>query len=193
MFSEYAPFSWVAAGFAGLVIYTLCVFLYGSGQIRVVRSKYDAKFMSETGGVDPLALVFEGKRIFLNDFVLPSNPNVIGKTFVNCEIVGPANIFLEANNSINNIVPGMIDAVCLEPGKPFRNGFAFRNCAFRGCTFHRVTLFFTLYEADENRNLDWLNWITVVPKLQLTDDPKPSQIEDQTDPEPSESEEEKPQ
>ncbi|PHQ94848.1 MAG: hypothetical protein COB40_11510, partial [Marinosulfonomonas sp.] len=78
VFSQYAPLSWVTVGFAGLVVYALSIFLYGIGQSRAVRSKYDAKFLLETGGVDPLAKVFEDKRIFLNDFVLPSNPVVDG-------------------------------------------------------------------------------------------------------------------
>ena len=71
MFSQYAPFSYIVVGTAGVLSYALAVFLIGTGRFRSVRSKYDAKFMKETGGVDPLAKVFEGKRIYLNDFVLP--------------------------------------------------------------------------------------------------------------------------
>lgn len=84
IFSEYAPFSWMAVGIVGMILIAASVALFGFGVSRVVKSKYDAKFMQETGGVDPLARVFEGKRIYLNDFVLPSQPQVIGKTFVDC-------------------------------------------------------------------------------------------------------------
>ena len=93
MFSGYAPLSWVIAGFCGLLVYTACVALYGFGRHRTVMSRYDEKFLRETGGVDPQSKVFEGKRIFLNDLILPSNPTVNGKTFVDCEIVGPANVY----------------------------------------------------------------------------------------------------
>jgi hypothetical protein len=167
VFSNYAPLSWVAIGFAGLFIYALCVALYGFGQVRGVRAKYDAKFMAETGGVDPLAKVFEGKRIFLNDFILPSTPLVDGKTFVDCEIVGPANIFLQMDNAINNVRPRSVDAVALDGKTQFYNCFVFRNCTFRGCTFHRVTLFFTPHEAIANQSLQWLNWITDMPRQDL--------------------------
>lgn len=147
MFSEYAPLSWVVAGFVGLLVYAIAVFIYGTGQQRSVRSRYDAKFMQETGGVDPLTRVFEGKRIYLNGFVLPSQPQVIGKTFVDCEIVGPANMYFQLDNSVDDARPGLVDAVALNGGRQFYNGVLFRNCKFRGCTFHRVTLFFEPQEA----------------------------------------------
>lgn len=95
MFSEYAPLSWVVAGVVGVLIYACIVFVYGAGQQRAVRSRYDARFMRQSGGVDPLSKVVEGKRIYLSDFILPSNPYVNGKNFVDCEIVGPANIFFD--------------------------------------------------------------------------------------------------
>jgi hypothetical protein len=165
MLSEYAPLSWVATGFLGLLCYSLAVFLYGTGRQRSVRSRYDAKFMLETGGVDPLAKVFEGKRIYLNDFVLPSNPFVDGKNFVDCEIVGPANIFLQYGNGFGDMPAIKIDAVALPPEARFYNGYTFTNCNFRGCTFHRVTFFWSANEAQALTESPSLNWISTIPKV----------------------------
>ena len=181
IFSTYSPFSWVAAGFLGLFVYSVCVALNGFGQGRAVRARYDAKFLAATGGVDPLAKVFEGKRIFLNDFVLPSNPYVDGKTFVDCEIVGPANLFLESDNAINNVQPGTVDAVALSGERQFFNGASLRNCTFRGCKFLRVTLFLSPQEAHLIKELVWLNWITLIPPAPaLNGSQAPSLIEDQS-------------
>ena len=189
VFAEYAPLSWVVAGFVGLFAYSICVAMYGFGASRVVKSKYDTKFLIETGGVDPMSRVFEDKRIFLNDFVLPSSPVVDGKTFVNCEIVGPANVFLAAGNGIDEVKPGLVDAVALSGENPFYNGFNFSNCRFRGCTFHRVTLFFTAEEVSLNKDLNWLNWISPLPQqMNLPGTEAPTAIEDQSDQSPKESE-----
>jgi len=182
VFSEYAPLSWVVAGFAGLLLYAIAVFIYGTGQQRSVRSRYDARFMEKTGGVDPLAKVFEGKRIYLNDFVLPSKPVVIGKTFVDCEIVGPTNMYFEVGNAVDSVQPGTVDAVALSGKRQFFNGVLFRDCKFRGCTFHRITLFFEPHEALEIQHLEWLNWISPLPdQTALSGLDKPSRIEDQSD------------
>ncbi len=76
VFSQYAPLSWVVVGFSGLLSYALAVLLMGVGRSRSVRSKYDARFMQETGGVDPLAKVFQGKRIYLIPLLL-QNPKIL--------------------------------------------------------------------------------------------------------------------
>ncbi|WP_425039382.1 hypothetical protein [Primorskyibacter sp. S187A] len=192
VFSEYAPLSWVVAGFGGLLCYALAVFIYGTGQQRSVRSRYDAKFMQETGGIDPLATVFEAKRIYLNDFVLPSNPVIMGKTFVNCEIVGPANLYLEVGNGIDNVWPDKVDAVALSGDNKFYNGFLVRDCRFRGCRFHRTTLFFEPKESLAVQHLEWLNWISPLPSQDLHPGvEEPTAIEDQSDRSPTKTEEEK--
>lgn len=179
--SDYAPFSWVLAGFAGVLVYVLCLVLGGLGRAMAVRADYDARFMAETGGVDPLSKVFESKRIFLNNFILASNPVVENKTFVNCEIVGPANIFLQVGNSADDIRHGGVDAVVLNGDKDFNNGFFFRWCAFRGCTFHRVTFFFLPHEAKRFEDLNWLNWISYTPAhLELAAQPALTPIENQS-------------
>ena len=163
LFSEYSPISWVLAGFAGLFVFGVSVAIFGYGQSKWVRSKYDAKFLAESGGVDPLERVFERRRIFLNDFVLPSHPFVEGKNFVDCEIVGPANIFLERENNISDVKPISVDAVALSGQTRLFNGYTFRNCSFRNCTFHRVTMFFSPEEVQRIQHLEWLNWISTLP------------------------------
>lgn len=191
MFSTYAPLSWVLAGFVGLFVYAASVALFGYGRSRAVRSRYDASFLASTGGVDPMSRVFESKRIFLNDFVLPSNPVVVGKTFVDCEIVGPANVFLERGNSVDDVRPGLVDAVALSGERPFYNGFLFRDCKFRGCTFHRVTLFLEPKEALNQKDLNWLNWISAMPQLSaVAAEAGPSLIEHQKPQSPKEIAEE---
>jgi hypothetical protein len=190
VFSKYAPLSWVACGFGGLLIYAIAVALMGLGRCYSVRSKYDARFMQETGGIDPLAKVFEGKRIYLNDLVLPSNTRVMEKTFVGCEIVGPANIYLERNNNINRNNSGNIDAVVLSGLRQFSNGITFADCVFKDCSFHRVTVFMNPDEVEHGLTIPWwLNWITPMPvHMQAFDDLIP--IEDQSGQLPEASEEE---
>lgn len=161
--SAFAPLSWIASGFLGLFLYATAIALIGFGRWRSVRARYDANFMRETGGIDPMSKVFENKRIFLNDFVLPSNPHIEGKTFVDCEIVGPANVYLQYGNGIDSPRDIIVDAVALNGESKFQNGFSFRNCRFRSCTFHRVTLFFHPNEVSEIKGLVWLNWISPMP------------------------------
>lgn len=181
VFSEYAPLTWVIAGFVGFFAYSMIVFIHGAGRSRSVRSRYDASFLRETGGVDPLAKVFEDKRIFLNDFVLPSHAFVEDRTFVNCEIVGPANMYFEFGNGVDNVKPHPVDAVALNGERRFSNGVTFRNCRFRGCTFHRITIFLHPSEIETAKGADWLNWISPMPvQTEMPGTEPPIQIADQS-------------
>jgi hypothetical protein len=180
MFSQYAPLSWVLAGFLGVLAYSVSMALYGYGKRQAARAKYDARFMKSSGGVDPLAKVFESKRVFLNDFVLPSHPVIEGKTFVNCEIVGPANLLLQGEYQVNEVRADKVDAVILNPNRYFNNGYIFRNCTFRNCTFHRVTLFFLPEEAKRYGHLIWLNWISAAPAELIESAPEAKLIADQS-------------
>ena len=170
IFVEYRPLSWVAAGFIGFLIFCLGFFVYALARHRLVRARYNARLLSQGSYIDPLASVFERKRIFLNDFALPSNPHIHGKTFVDCEFVGPANLYLVAGNRIDEPRIPVCDAVVVAPNQVVFNCFNFVGCTFRRCTFHRVTFILSdsEYRVTPNaRNFDWLNWISYLPDREL--------------------------
>lgn len=159
VFSEYAPFSWVAAGFLGIIIWATAYLLWQVGYKIRVATAYNAKFLNTGLKINPLNKTFEDQRIFLNDFALPSHPLIEGKTFINCEIIGPANMYWNYGNRGDDTKLPIIDAVCLNPQKKFFNGFVFNNCIFRGCSFQRITLFVNPEEFatfHSNNNLNWI-------------------------------------
>lgn len=159
-FAEYSPASWVAAGFAGLILAALSYAIYALAYNRVIRSRYNQNLYKRTGFVDPMAVTFENKRIFLADFVLPSDSYIHGKTFINCEIVGPANLFLKGNYQVHEQRLPYVDAVVLNGDRTFYNGIIVENCTFRACSFRRITLMMLPAEYEMYRQLDWLNWIS---------------------------------
>lgn len=163
LLSDYAPFSWVAAGFAGLLIGAVVYALYQWGYRKRIHAKYDARFLERSDWINPLGRTFENNRIVLNDFVLPSHPIVEDKTFVDCEIIGPANIYMaQGSQAVENKYP-RLDAVYVEKDKQFENGFVFVRCLFTNCSFHRVTLFVDDASYETHRDHDLLNWITLTP------------------------------
>lgn len=163
VFVQYTPLSWVAVGFLGLVTYSASVAIWGWGRQRLVRSRYDQAMLAKGGAIDPLAKTFERKRIFLNDFALPSKPIIEGKTFIDCEIVGPANVILNMGNSVTDHQLPVCDALVLAPDADPYNGYVFNHCVFRGCSFVRVTLMFTMQEYRGAKGVNWLRWISMQP------------------------------
>lgn len=175
LFSEFSPLSWVLAGFAGLAVYCLCYLFFAWARTIHVRSRFNDRIMNSGGFVDPMAKVFERKRIFLNDFCLPTNPYITDKSFIDCEIIGPANLFLAVKNRVDQIQLPDCDAVVLPPDGKFYNGYTLINSTFRRCSFHRVTFFVSQAEYESVKDLGWLNWISYAPDSDLPLLAKPDQ------------------
>ena len=161
---SYAPISWVAAGFVGAGLAAGIWHLGVSAHRQMVRTRYDSKLLARGGGVDPLAKTFENKRIYLNEFALPSKPTIESKTFIDCEIIGPANIVLISGNSVTDHRLPVCDALVIADGAEPSNGYSFRNCTFKGCSFVRITLMVTRAEFRLAKTVDWLRWISYRPE-----------------------------
>ncbi len=163
LFAEYTPLAAVVAGFCGLIVATLCyVGWQWAFKIRV-RAKYDYRMLAGPSPINPLDKTFEGKRIYLNDFVLPSHTLIDGKTFIDCEIIGPAILYWYANNQATENKAPRIDAVYLDPSIKFFNGLTLQNCIFRGCSFQKITIFVGHGDYEGMRGHPLLNWVSLTP------------------------------
>jgi hypothetical protein len=141
LFAQYAPLSWIAAGFVGLILFAIYR-LISSLAFRIrVMAKFNERALEHGGRFNPMERTFENQRIYLADLVLPSHPLVEGKTFVDCDIIGPGNVYWFDGNSAYPIRAPIIDAILLDPDAKFTNGFIFKNCLFRNCSFQRITVF----------------------------------------------------
>lgn len=165
VFSAYAPLSWVVAGFLGATIFVFLRLLWIWGKKIAVKAKYDAKMIEAGSTINPLDLTFEGKRIFISDLILPSFPFITDKTFINCELIGPANVHFQSSNQANPIRPPRVDGVWLGPTARFdtSNGFVFNNCIFRGCSFQRITFFAGIENYNDWKDNPNVNWISISP------------------------------
>ena len=143
----------------GLMIVSFCYAIISWGRGKWTRTSYDLRMSAKGAFVDPLQKAFEDKRIYLNEFCLPSHPLVEGKTFIKCEIIGPANIVLQSGNNLNEQKFPICDAIVLDETKTFYNAVIFRNCTFRLCSFQRITFYFPPSEYVHAKHVNWLNWI----------------------------------
>jgi hypothetical protein len=123
-----------------LVTATTFFLVQAAARLRL-RTRFDARSLEGPSPVNPLEKTFINRRIYLNDFVLPSLTAIARKTFTDCEIVGPANLYWWRGNSATDLVGPQMDAVYLEPSRRFFNGITLDSCVFRGCSFQRITLF----------------------------------------------------
>jgi hypothetical protein len=167
IFSQFAPLSWVVAGFVGVLAWAIIRLIWNWAYQIKVRAQYDARFLERSGNYNPLDLTFEKKRIHLDDFALPSHTIIQGKTFIQCDIIGPASVYFAGSNSAVGIKAPIIDAVWLHPDARYHAGFQFYDCIFRDCSFQRITMLASIENFETWNSNASVNWIGVPPTPDL--------------------------
>jgi len=128
----YGPISWVICGLLGGLIFSFTWFAIASGMERYQRSRTLKAFKRpEIDGINPLDAVFIKHRIDINAFKNPlPNESVKDKTFVDCELVGPAVIFFLGAANLNNVAWMNCDFVAVDDNKMVQNVIAFETSRF---------------------------------------------------------------
>ena len=166
LFSPYAPFSWVAAAFLGGIIFAVIYAAWARSKLWIVDSKVKQDFYKSSDRINPLDSIFRERRINISDLVSPIEPHIRGKTFIDCELIGPANIMLGATapgkGSMNGVVFYACDACKVKENIIIANGIMFEDCVFIRGRIFRVTLFIPESGYDLTRKaMPGLSWITV--------------------------------
>jgi hypothetical protein len=91
--NQYGWFGWWCAAFGGFFVVTLLYLLIGYARNLMVQADAMRKWAREVDRIDPMAKVFENKRIRVSDLAHPITGKIKGKTFRESEILGPENIF----------------------------------------------------------------------------------------------------
>jgi hypothetical protein len=164
---QYAPASWMFAailgGLCGALIMALLAYAIEKWQaIRFRNMAFNAS------RINPLDALFESQRLRIHDLSPPYGAIIENKNFIDCDILGPANVVFE-NCHFSSNQGEIVDALIIKPGMQPKNGFGFRNCMFRGCRFYYVTFMIPEPEYGSfcSPNHYGLNWITEIPDQPL--------------------------
>lgn len=155
-------FGWVWSGILAFAVTALALAALGRTRLWRAEAKMQERLAGDSSAFDPMASVFEDKRLYLRDLVPPGRKFIVGKTFIRCEIIGPGTIKLMTRSNEQKPWPTMDnnlmhDSDCIEvdPQLTPQNAIFFPDCSFRDCYFFNLTLMFDM-RAD---GVGW-NWIT---------------------------------
>ena len=139
----YAPFSYVFSFILGACIVALIFSAFGWFRYAVSRASYLNRLTMPTASVDPFQSVFSQKRIDPQFLAEPITRIVDGKTFVNCELIGPGSIVFSGCSFQGKTKVGNCDFVQFEQGltlNGFQNPIIFQGCTFRDCSMFYLIL-----------------------------------------------------
>jgi hypothetical protein len=171
LFRSWAPLSWVIAGFAGAGFFVMCYLGFALARKIIVRSQVEKTYRDRLDGIDPMADRFVRQRIKLLDLASPIDGTITGKTFEDCELIGPANIVIMSSapgrggfDTVNFIDAA---AVLVREDAMIANCIVLQDCIVRRCKVHRVTMFMPVsaYQFMVDK-LPGMNLLTPTPEAQ---------------------------
>jgi hypothetical protein len=110
---------WVALSYAKM--------LRADARLRHVQAEATKKWETQVDSINPLAAEFHTKRIKLLDLKDPVVSKIIGKRFIDCELIGPANIaFFDSNLQTVHFLD--CDALIVKEGSQIHNAIALESC-----------------------------------------------------------------
>ena len=173
--SQFGAFGLVAAGLVGFFATSAALALLARTRLWRVEAKIRERIAGDGSPFDPMARVYENKRLYLRDLAPQGRREVIGKTFINCELIGPGTAIIGLRSSEHKPWPKMensntFDVDCIEIDINVRSALAisFLDCDFSGCNFYHLTL---LFARRDNQTLHWITPNFNEPRLLADDSP----------------------
>jgi hypothetical protein len=161
--SQFGAFGWFMSGLLVFVLSSLGFGVLARTRLWRIESKSRNRMIGDSSHFDPMARVYENKRLYLRDLAPVGRRQVKKKKFIACEIIGPGTVVLGTKSSDKIPFPQMkdcntFDVDCIEIAHNVRSQLAvdFLDCDFDGCSFYSLTLLFLVRENDS------LHWITPV-------------------------------
>ena len=138
--SAYGAFGWWCAALAGALAAALVLLAVAWGRYAWIRGRTLHKWKNIVDNFNPMEDEFNKQRIRLADIANPFTMRISGKRFVNCDLIGPANIIIMSHNNLFHI--GFIDCDIIvgRHGAIFKNAIGLENCTLVGGRIYGATI-----------------------------------------------------
>ena len=155
----WGPISWVACGFAGLVLSLISLQAWSRYRLNSESAKIASRLGAEGDAVNPLLDNFDRKRIRLQMMASVIDRTIDQKTFDRCELLGPICVVITDGIVMQDNILHGCDFVAVQPGRPINNAVRLRRCTIQRCKLHGIT-FLMPPDAVALPGLAGANWIT---------------------------------
>jgi hypothetical protein len=147
----YAPVSWGLVGLISAFLIVVVLWLIAKIRTQFIMGTISKSFVNAEKHVNPKQETFQGQRINLNDLILPFHRIINGKTFIDCEIVGPGNLALSPRLPRGSMTACRFigsNGVIVKYGSQVPFTILLENCAFLRCDMLGLLMFMTEDQRD---------------------------------------------
>lgn len=137
----YAPFSWWAAGMGGALVTAFLAWGIALFRNALIRGSAVKKWQRQVDQINPLDPEFTRRRIRLADLMHPVRKEIKNKRFIDCELIGPANIALIDHVNMNGTGFIGCDIIVANPNTQILTVAPLRNITVLDGTIENCTIF----------------------------------------------------
>lgn len=138
---QFGAFGWWSAGLLGFLVAALGLALAGIGREKWAIARATRKWAGQVDDINPLDTEFHKKRIRLVDLAHPITFKIKGKRFIDCQLVGPANLVLLSGINLNSNTFTKCDFVPTKKELYVLNAIGLEDCEVIGGEILETVLF----------------------------------------------------
>jgi hypothetical protein len=142
--NRYGAVAWWGASLLALcslcLVGSLLIIAVAYFRERTARQAAIKKWSEKVTSFNPAAPEFNGQRIYIEDLVNPVTGFIENKTITNCELFGPANLYLlnHFKFGVNELFE--TDVIAIRPDVPVFNAIGLLNVKILNCKFYKCSL-----------------------------------------------------
>ena len=140
---QFGPFGWASAGTIAFLVISAGLRLAVSAYEKLVMSRAEAKWARDAHSTNPMKNHFENERFSLRDIAHPISQRIKGKSFKNCELIGPQAIVFTGTGLVRGVGFHDCDFVHVRDGALIKNIIVLEDCSIDGGSIWRSTIFGT--------------------------------------------------
>jgi len=158
--APYSPLSWVLAGAVMALVLAVIITLLSKTADVLTRWNFARKMAASPPSFNPLDTVFERMQLKLSDLRNPYAPVHDGKTFLDCELIGPG-VIAFYGSTVERVAFIGCDCVAIKKDAQVQNLLVLRNAVVRGGEIYGATILFSEADVPGFRTaMPNINWIT---------------------------------
>lgn len=165
-FADYSPFSYGAIFLASFLILRVTQLFFSIYSLNKAKTKRIERLSPIKSDINPSDGIFTKKRIYLEDLCNPFERRIHNKTFIDCELIGPATILLNDNININGFGIVECDFVEVKDEGHTHVGLILSDIMIKNCQIYRVTFLVptsgtqVFRSALASNQKNYMNWLT---------------------------------
>ncbi len=142
--THFGAVGWIFSGLVASILLSALVLLGVLIRSSWIRGSALRKWATDVNDINPMDRDFRKKRMEFNSIAHPFSNSIEDKRFYDCDLIGPANIFLHQDLELHNVEYIGCDIVVLASDSSGRvspgNSIALRRVELHGCKVFGATI-----------------------------------------------------